>query len=234
MPEVTIPQEDITLNGIDTSANHLNLQQLVRQSISAPTLSNSDEVSPALVDKSTPPKSVAESFYQYEEQPWLNESEDGPLSPKTNYLRHQHAISMIDLAFMHMHYSDIRNKLHDTHPELAAKKFGFTLDENANLTILDYDNTLSNQERDLLGNLLNNHAHLKETVRCHAKVMMTLLDHDTDTFSNHYSLTLDNFRQTIDYAKILEEGPGKMHKEWIRQVHNNAEKRDTSSLHIEA
>lgn len=234
MPEVTIPQEDITLNGIDTCASYANLQPLIRQSQATPAPSRSDDASQTLVDKSAPPKSAAESFYQYEEQPWLNESEDGPLSPKTNYLRHQHAISMIDLAFMQIHYADFRTKLLDAHPALAAKRFGFTLDESANLTILDYDNTLSNQERDLLSSLLNNHKHLRETVQCHAKVMMTLLDHDTDTFGNRYSLTLDNFRHTIDYARIVEQRPGKMHEEWIRQVQNNAERRDASSLHIEA
>lgn len=232
MPEVTIPKEDITLNGIDTSANHLNLQQLVRQSISAPTLSNSDEVSPALVDKSTPPKSVAESFYQYEEQPWLNES-GLPFFTKSRFIWHQEMASKIDLNFMLMRYDDIRNKLRDSHPELAEKKFGFTLDESANLTILDYNNILSNQERDFLRNLLNNHATLKGLAQRHAKVMMTLLDHDTDTFGRRYNLTLDNFRHTIDYAKILEQGSEKMHQEWIRQVQNNAEKRDISSLNIE-
>lgn len=234
MPEVTIPQEDITLNGIDTSANYLNQQQRVWRPALPPTPSSSNEISQALVDKSTSPKSATDSFYQYEEQPWLNESGEGAICAKTMYLRYQHAASMIDLALMHVCYADIRNKLYDTHPELAAKKFGFTLDESANLMILDYDNTLSHQERDFLGNLLNNHANLKGLAQRHAKVMMTLLDHDTDTFGNRYSLTLDNFRHTIDYAKILEQGPGKMHKEWIRQVHNNAETRDASNLHIEA
>lgn len=234
MQEVTIPQEDITLNGIDTSASYVNLLELAWRSPHAPIPSRSDEVSETRVDKSAPPKSAAESFYQYEEQPWLNQSEEGLLPARTMFLRYQHAASMIDLALMQIHYADFRNKLQETHPELAAKKFGFTLDESADLKILDYDNTLSSQERDFLGGLLNDHATLKGLAQRHAKVMMTLLDHDTDTFGRRYSLTLDNFRHTIDYAKILEKGPGKMHEEWIRQVQNNAEKRDASSLHIEA
>ncbi|CAM3411258.1 hypothetical protein PSFL111601_23305 [Pseudomonas floridensis] len=71
-------------------------------------------------------------------------------------------------------------------------------------------------------------------VRANAKKLMSLVDHDHETFGSRYSLNIENFNSIIDYDKILTAGINQMENEWVRQVKNNAEKANYSYLSVSA
>jgi len=72
----------------------------------------------------------------------------------------------------------------------------------------------------------------REDVQHHAKTIMTLVDHDHETFGGRYKLDISNFQDVIDYGKIMNTSVQKMQDEWIQQVQSNAEKRDFSYISL--
>ncbi|SHN18648.1 hypothetical protein SAMN05216593_11211 [Pseudomonas asturiensis] len=173
-------------------------------------------------------------FYECEKEPWLSEPVDPLITNREEYVAHQKMFNAIDLRLMQITYDAYRKELIDTHPDIANKKFGFTLDESASLKIIGYDNSLTETDRAVLTESINNFQELKSMVQANAKMLMTLVDHDHETFGNRYNLNIENFHSIIDYDKILNTGINLMQSEWVRQVQSNAEKISHSYISVSA
>ncbi|MBI6855996.1 hypothetical protein YA0002_24845, partial [Pseudomonas cichorii] len=130
--------------------------------------------------------------------------------------------------------SILRKELVELRPDLANKGFGYTLGDDAQIKVISYENSLNEDEIKWLTKTLNNIEELKENVISHAKIMMELVDHDTEKFGGKYILNLMNFQDTIDYGKVVAVKRNDMSEEWIRQIHQNAEKREPSLIDIRA
>lgn len=86
-------------------------------------------------------------FYEYQKEPWLSEPVDPLITNREQYVAHEKMVNAIDLRLMQFTYDAYRKELIGSHPDLAAKKFGFTLDENASLKLIDHDNSLTDADR---------------------------------------------------------------------------------------
>nr|WP_050586977.1 hypothetical protein [Pseudomonas asturiensis] len=175
-------------------------------------------------------------FYEYEKEPWLSEPVDPLITNREEYVAYTKVFSAMEQDLMRITYDAYRKELIDTHPDIANKKFGFTLDESASLKIIDYDNSLTETDRAVLTESINNFQELKSMVQANANMLMVLVlvDHDHETFGNRYNLNIENFHSIIDYDKILNTGINLMQSEWVRQVQSNAEKISHSYISVSA
>ncbi|MBA1232120.1 hypothetical protein G7013_20955 [Pseudomonas viridiflava] len=173
-------------------------------------------------------------FYEYQKEPWLSEPVGSLITNREQYVAREKSFNAIDLRLMQISYDAYRKELLTTHPEVANKKFGFTLDENAALKIIDYDNSLNEADKAVLTASINNFQDLKSMVQANAKMLMTLVDHDHETFGSRYDLNIGNFQSIIDYDKVLTAGAKNMENEWVRQVQSHAEKISQSYISVSA
>ncbi len=185
----------------------------------------------------------AKEFYTREEEPWKGKfyiygddfinSEKRPMTREV-YIRQLEMDASINLTLMQCYYDDFRKELVELRPDLANKGFSYTLGDDAQIKIIAYKNSLSEDDIKWLTKALNNIEDFKDNVQSHAKIMMTLVDHDTEKFGGKYNLNLMNFQDTIDYGKVVAIRKNDLSEEWIRQIHQNAEKREPSLIDIKA
>ncbi|KAA8713882.1 hypothetical protein F4W70_08680 [Pseudomonas cannabina] len=96
------------------------------------------------------------------------------------------------------HLSKFRNELMELRPDLAGINFSYTLGDDAELKIINLDGKLGEHELKFLTDAINKKTDFKEAAREHAKIIMTLVDHDTETF-----------RETLIYSKTQLLPPDK-------------------------
>ncbi|AKF47530.1 MULTISPECIES: hypothetical protein [Pseudomonas] len=171
-------------------------------------------------------------FYDDQKEPWLLESINEHITNRLDYVAHKKRLDVLELALVNVTYDSFRKELQETHPDIARKNFGFTLTESASIKIIDYDNSLTANDTSVLTHAINEFRELKEQIQHHAKTIMTLVDHDHETFGGRYKLDISNFQDVIDYGKIMNTSVQKMQDEWINQVQSNAEKRDFSYISL--
>lgn len=186
-----------------------------------------------------PTKTVAETFYIREDEPWKQgfyplpgeRTENALAVEKEDYLNDLHDKAGQALTHTLKEYDKFRTELGVWRPELAKKDFGYTLDHDGNIKIIDYDNQLSDQDIEWLTDSFNEMGNFREGLRGHAKMLMTIVDHDTDRMKGHFKLDLINFQGVIDYAKSAVQN-GNLSDWWIRQVQEKSEKLDDPIIDI--
>ncbi|RMQ49828.1 hypothetical protein ALQ04_01305 [Pseudomonas cichorii] len=216
-----------------------------------PNLQLPTQAKATVAEKITPPKAEqamskearAKAFYTREEEPWKGEfyyngkigaEETKTPMTKEKFLRFEEMKSASQLRIQQSIYDRFRKELIELKPDLASKGFSYTLGDDAEIKVISYDNSLSEDEIKWLTKALNDMDSFKESVQSHARTMMTLVDHDTETFGGKYNLNLLNFQDTIDYGKIVAIRKNNLNEEWIKQIHQNAEKRETHIIDIKA
>ncbi|MBX8521816.1 hypothetical protein K5D37_19295 [Pseudomonas cichorii] len=191
----------------------------------------------------SPKEARAKEFYTREEEPWEGKfyiygddfikSEKRPMT-KEIYLGSLESSAWINMTIQQSYYDSFRKELVELRPDLASKGFGYTLGDDAQIKIISYENSLNEDEIKWLTKTLNNIEDFKESVQSHARTLMKLVDYDTEKFGGKYILNLMNFQDTIDYGKIVAIRKNDLSEEWIRQIHENAEKREPSLIDIRA
>jgi hypothetical protein len=196
----------------------------------------------------TPPLSakeqLARDFYTREEEPWKKFTTrishyDGTTTvremTKEEYLESKRGWSALDLRVMQSQLDKFRNSLIDMRPDLAGVNISYTLGDDAQIKVLDPQQTFNEEQLDWLTKSLNEVPHFRDTVQDHARKIMTLVDHDTETFGNRYKLSLSNFQDVIDYGKIMTvKNQDELNNAWIKQVHEKGELRGERLIDVKA
>ncbi|SDR24900.1 hypothetical protein [Pseudomonas cannabina] len=155
-------------------------------------------------------EAAAKAFYTREDQPWLNrpyrytdhtqpevKTEIRSMT-KQEYIEDAYAWSGLMSRIESDHLSKFRNELMELRPDLAGINFSYTLGDDAELKIINLDGKLGEHELKFLTDAINKKTDFKEAAREHAKIIMTLVDHDTETF-----------RETLIYSKTQLLPPDK-------------------------
>ncbi|MCI8212280.1 hypothetical protein AUC61_22360 [Pseudomonas sp. S25] len=171
-------------------------------------------------------------FYQYKKEPWLSEPVFECLKNLHGYVLEQKLFERLHLASAKRAHDGFINALADVHPEIASKKFGYTLGADASIKVIDYDESLTEAERDVLTKALNGFEGFKSELQRVAKSMMTLIDHDDETFGGRYAVSIESFQHVIDFNKVLRSSIEDMHDEWVGQVKNHAEQQGSSHIDL--
>lgn len=131
------------------------------------------------------------------------------------------------LCRMYDNFHDFKQQLFYLNTELSNKHFGFTLGFNQEIRVTDPDDVLTPAEFTYLTEKLNERQQLKEDLRAHAKIVMTLLDHYTEKFGNQHTLNLENYSKVIDYGQVFSRNHiGNFMDTIIYQIERNAPKRE--------
>ncbi|WP_024675685.1 hypothetical protein ACTACG_14715 [Pseudomonas syringae] len=219
----------LNISGIPNQAGTLQQIKLMHSVSNAePT----EDISPKDIVAPEAKLTKEKKFYEYQKEPWLIEPIDEYITNRREYVFVKKLFDVLELALISNTYDSFREKLQEIHPEIASKNFGFTLNENASIKIIDYDNSLTENDKSVLTHAINGFREFKGQIQQHATTIMTLVDHDHETFGGRYRLDISNFQEVIDYGKIMNSSTKKMQNEWIQQVQSNAEKRDFSYISL--
>jgi hypothetical protein len=195
----------------------------------------------------TPPLSakeqLARDFYTREEEPWKKATikvidDDSTIvraMTKEEYLHHTQIMSDLDLEIMQCKFDKFRKSLIDLRPDLAGMNISYTLGDDAQVKILDPEQTFNENQLEWLTKSMNGIPDFRETVQDHARKVMTLVDHDTETFGNRYVLNLSNFQDVIDYGKIMTvRNQDELSDAWIKQVQEKGQLREDLLVDVKA
>lgn len=170
----------------------------------------------------TPKKSEEAEHYKYEEKPWqankwYMEDFDFDDQRKVFYMAMQRLESESALYTIKREFKEFSDYIRDVRPDIASKEFGFTLDENAKIKILNGRKQLSDAEELWLTEEINRLDELKKTMHAHSKTLMIFVDH-CESFGGKYSLNRHNFQSTVDYGDILNIQSDRLHDSFIKMV----------------
>ncbi|MGN2411692.1 hypothetical protein [Pseudomonas syringae] len=184
-------------------------------------------------------EAFAKAFYTQQEAPWLEPhtfiyNEVTEIRPRTKqeYIESTYGWSLIMSRVQSSHFNEFRNELMDLRPDLKSSNFSYTLGDDAELKIIDLDKKLGNDELKYLTDAINQKNDFKESARTHAKIIMALVDHDSDTFKGQYKLDLTNFQDVIDLGMIAASKKNDPREIWINQIKQNAERKEPSCIDI--
>ncbi|MEE4801610.1 hypothetical protein V2K66_03275 [Pseudomonas alliivorans] len=103
-------------------------------------------------------------------------------------------------------FEDFKAGLAYLYPDLADKKFGFTVQEDGSLTAIDSSGQLTASDMERLNSLLNASSDLKSAAVAYRDSAIDLVNADsafTGSYLGMYNLTKENFANTLDLGALL-------------------------------
>jgi len=103
-------------------------------------------------------------------------------------------------------FEDFKSTLSTAHPDLAGKKYGFTIEADGRLKVLDIAGQLSRSDTQRLTDLLNESSGLKAAASAFRDASIDMVDADSPwsgSYLGRYSLTKENFATSIDLAALV-------------------------------
>jgi hypothetical protein len=144
----------------------------------------------------------------------------------------------LKLLSVQRQYGEFYERLKDLRPDIASTGFGFTLDENAKIKILDSTQKLSDADKSWLTEEVNTFKDIRQHVRKHSETLIRLVETDIQKFGGKYNLNAQNFQKTINYGDILDDKWGgrwaSIDNYMTKQVIESAEKRPVPLLDVYA
>lgn len=130
------------------------------------------------------------------------------------YIGRPRALDFVNIANQHKsaHYAlkasfeDFKSALAYAYPELAEKKFGFTIQADGSLKAVNTSGDLSGSDLQQLDALLNASSDLKTAALNYRDVSIELVKADSawgGSYMGKFNLTKDNFANTIDLAALF-------------------------------
>ncbi|WP_207283889.1 hypothetical protein [Pseudomonas sp. FW300-N2F2] len=104
-------------------------------------------------------------------------------------------------------FETFQSTLSATHPDLASKKYGFTVEADGKLKVLNSAGQLSSSDAQRLTDLLNESTDLKAAAVAFRDASIDMVDADSPWSGSYlglYNLTKENFASTIDLAPMLK------------------------------
>lgn len=103
-------------------------------------------------------------------------------------------------------FKAFESALSATAPDLAGKKYGFTVEADGRLKVLDSASQLSRSDTQRLTDLLNRSLGLKSAAVAYRDAAIDTVDADSVWSGlGYYSLTNENFAKTLDLAPLLTD-----------------------------
>lgn len=127
-------------------------------------------------------------------------------------------------------WDQIHVDLEKSNPALAAKDFGFSLDADGNLMVLERSDELSEHEIHTLTEVLNDSYSLKTRANDFALLAMDFIKADHVSMGlGKFNLDMNNFHSTIDFERMLDyeqTGSARWNATWYNQVWNKGDERN--------
>jgi len=214
---------------ISSSANHNNLYSVMPskvKNIKRPITEADSVVNDKIkivdknaIDSHAEASNVVE-HYEYQEAPWLKRKYDDPIREMCKeglYILEMAGESSSNLKKINSIFTEFSDRLKDLRPDIASSNYGFTLDENANIKILDGRQPLTEADKLWLTDEINRFKDFRNTVHAHSKALMGFVDH-AKNFDGKYNLNRHNFQSVIDYRDILNTSQHDFYERSLKMV----------------
>jgi len=214
---------------ISSSANHNNLYSVMPskvKNIERPITEADSVVNDKIkivdknaIDSHAEASNVVE-HYEYQEAPWLKRKYDDPIREMCKeglYILEMAGESSSNLKKINSIFTEFSDRLKDLRPDIASSNYGFTLDENANIKILDGRQPLTEADKLWLTDEINRFKDFRNTVHAHSKALMGFVDH-AKNFDGKYNLNRHNFQSVIDYRDILNTSQHDFYERSLKMV----------------
>jgi len=214
---------------ISSSANHNNLYSVMPskvKNIKRPITEADSVVNDKIkivdknaIDSHAEASNVVE-HYEYQEAPWLKRKYDDPIREMCKeglYILEMAGESSSNLKKINSIFTEFSDRLKDLRPDIASSNYGFTLDENANIKILDGRQPLTEADKLWLTDEINRFKDFRNTVHAHSKALMGFVDH-AKNFEGKYNLNRHNFQSVIDYRDILNTSQHDFYERSLKMV----------------
>ncbi|KWS33602.1 hypothetical protein [Pseudomonas syringae] len=103
-------------------------------------------------------------------------------------------------------YEAFTSTLASVYPDLASKKFGFTIEANGNLKATNSSGELSDADTQQLNTLLNASSGLKAAAATYRERAIDMVDADSPwsgSYLGRYNLTKENFASSLDLGALF-------------------------------
>ncbi|RMR28051.1 hypothetical protein ALP36_05603, partial [Pseudomonas syringae pv. coriandricola] len=103
-------------------------------------------------------------------------------------------------------YESFKSTLASVYPDLASKKFGFTIEADGNLKATNSSGELSQADTEQLNSLLNASSGLKAAAATYRETAIDLVDADSPwsgSYLGRYNLTKENFANSLDLGALF-------------------------------
>ncbi|AVB22732.1 MULTISPECIES: hypothetical protein [Pseudomonas syringae group] len=103
-------------------------------------------------------------------------------------------------------YQAFKSTLASVYPDLASKKFGFTIEANGNLKATNSAGELNKADTEQLNTLLNASSGLKAAAATYRETAIDLVDADSPwsgSYLGRYNLTKENFADSLDLGALF-------------------------------
>ncbi|RMN36896.1 hypothetical protein ALQ61_05616 [Pseudomonas coronafaciens pv. zizaniae] len=103
-------------------------------------------------------------------------------------------------------YEAFKSTLASVYPDLASKKFGFTIEANGNLKATNSSGELSEADTKQLNTLLNASSGLKAAAATYRQTAIDMVDADSPwsgSYLGRYNLTKENFADSLDLGALF-------------------------------
>ncbi len=103
-------------------------------------------------------------------------------------------------------YEAFKSTLASVYPDLASKKFGFTIEANGNLKATNSSGELSDADTQQLNTLLNASSGLKAAAATYRETAIDMVDADSPwsgSYLGRYNLTKENFASSLDLGALF-------------------------------
>ena len=115
-----------------------------------------------------------------------------------------------------------------TDPALAQQKFGFSVDGNGKLVVLDTQYAFNDKQRERLTSLLNQSQALVDAAKRMARLNIEQVESSDVNDIGRFQLDMDNYAQTIDLGLVVGYRAGdrdRFYGTWTNQLWNKGEVR---------
>ncbi|PHN32631.1 hypothetical protein [Pseudomonas sp. ICMP 561] len=197
---------------------------------------NSVEKAVLAPGEKAPEKAEEIEHYVYEEAPWLKLKYDDPFMEAFKdriYLFEMACEASSKLTDINSTLEKFSEYIKDLRPDIVSTNYGFTLDKNANIKILDGRQPLDEADKLWLTDEINKFKDFRNTVHAHSKALMTVVDHTKD-FGGKYNLNRHNFQSVIDYKDILNISQHDFYKRALDLVKSHAPMRSEPRINTYA
>lgn len=137
------------------------------------------------------------------DKPWLKDPGFEHLRSMSEYIAVKKQHAELQLARIERTFDSFKNKLSETHPELAAKLFSFSLDENGGIKVLVHEGNIADAEKGWIAQSLSEYRGFGDSVNHFLASFKLIMMHDDTRHSSNENINANAIGQRINFGAVF-------------------------------
>jgi hypothetical protein len=137
------------------------------------------------------------------DKPWLKDPGFEHLRNMAEYIAVKKDFAFLELGRIERTFHSFKNKLSETQPELAAKLFSFSLDENGGIKVLVHEGNISDAEKGWIAQSLSEYCGFGDSVNHFLGSLKLIMMHDDNGPSSTENKNTDTIGQRMNFGAVF-------------------------------